>query len=171
MSGVRALERRLSGFKFNPPLNPSSFVERPWNTWTFERTGVTSTGAEAVLITIGDLIAQLRAKCAIAEAGNNILVKVQSAMAWVTAAGLVYPDCQAVFYELSTQSTTQQIRSAQRDKGTLNAPARCGYHYPMADTKEIYGTDEAAVLVFTAVADSPGSIITSRVNILWQSSP
>jgi hypothetical protein len=116
-------------------------------------------------------VTQLRAKCAIAADGNNILIKVHSAMAWVTAAGLIYPDCQAVFYELSNQATAQSIRSAQRDKGTLNVPARCGYHYPLADSKEIYGDDQLSTQVFTAVADSPGSIITARANILWQSSP
>jgi hypothetical protein len=132
---------------------------------------VTSTLAEALVIRVSDIIAQIRSKCAIAESGNQILIKVQSAAAWVTAAGLLYPDLQAVFYELSSASTSDQsIRSQQRDKGTLNLPAKAGYVFPISDTKEILAGDDANTTIISAIADSPGSIITVRVSILWQSS-
>jgi hypothetical protein len=125
----------------------------------------------ALVTTIGDVADQIRTKCAIAETGNNILIKVQSASAWVTAAGLIYPDLQAVFYELSSASTSDQsIRSEQRDKGTLNMPAKAGYMYPMSDQKEISGNDDSGTFIFTAIAGDEGSIITSRVHVLWQSS-
>jgi hypothetical protein len=125
----------------------------------------------ASVITVGDLASQIRTKCAIAETGNQILIKVQTASAWVTAAGLVYPDLQAVFYELSSASSTDQsIRSEQRDKGTLNMPAKAGYMYPMSDQKEILGNDDSGMLIVSAIAGDAGSIITTRVHLLWQSS-
>jgi hypothetical protein len=132
---------------------------------------VTSTAAEALVIRVSDVISQIRSKCAIAESGNQILIKVQSAMCWVTAAGLIYPDLQAVFYELSSASTSSQsIRSQQRDKGTLNLPARAGYVFPMSDSKEILAGDDGNTTIVSGIADTPGSIITARVSILWQSS-
>lgn len=168
---VRRLEHRVSGHRIVPSAHPTTFVERPWNSWTFERTGVTTEGALSEVIRVEDIIAQIRAKCAIAEAGNQILVKVLSASGWVTAAGLIYPDLQAVFYELSSASTSSQsIRSLQRDKGTLNMPAKAGYMFPMSDQKEILSNNDANTTIFSCIAGSAGSIITSRVHLLWQSS-
>lgn len=168
---VRRLEHRVSGHRIVPSPHPTTFVERPWNSWTFERTSVTAASSEASTITVGDIITQIRNRCAIAEAGNQILIKVQSAAAWVTAATLVYPDLEAVFYELSSASTSDQaVRSQQRDKGTLNMPAKAGYVYPMSDQKEILGPEDANTFIFSAIADNSGSTITARVRLLWQSS-
>lgn len=169
---VRRLENRVSGHRFTPSPFPTTFVERPWNSWTFERSAVTSAASEASLISVTDIVNQIRSRCAIAAEGNNILIKVQSASAWVTAGGaLIYPDLECVFYELSSASTSDQaIRSQQRDKGTLNMPAKAGYMYPMSDQKEILSADDSNIFIFSAIAGDTGSIITTRVHLLWQSS-
>jgi len=167
---VRRLESRMDGHKFVPSDEPTGFVERPWNTWTYEVTVSTTQGATTFAVSAGNIQSQIRTKCQIAEDGNNLLIKVRTASAWVTAAGLIYPDLQAVFYELDPNGT-QSIRSQQRDKGTLNRPAKAGYVFPAADAKEILGSSESGVSIMTATADTPGSIITVRCQVLWQSSP
>jgi hypothetical protein len=163
----------LTGFKFTPSEHPKTFVQIPWNSWTFEQTASTAEGALSLVVTVGDIQTQIRNKCAtkLAADGNQLLVKVQTACGWVTAASLVYPDLEAVFYELSSVSATnaQSIRSQQRDKGTLNLPAKAGFSYPLGDQKEILGNDDSTTKVMSALADSPGSIITVRVTVLWQS--
>lgn len=168
---VRRLEHRVNGYRVVPAPHPTTFVERPWNSWTFEKSAQTTEGALSLVTRINDVITQIRSKCAIAESGNNILLKVLSASGWVTAAGLIYPDLQAVFYELSSASTSgQAIRSQQRDKGTLNMPAKAGYVYPMSDQKEILSNDDANTDIFTCIAGAADSIVTARVHVLWQSS-
>lgn len=173
MVAVRRLQHQLTGFKFTPSEHPKTFVQIPWNSWTFEQTASTAEGALSLVVTVGDIQTQIRNKCAtkLAADGNQLLVKVQTACGWVTAASLVYPDLEAVFYELSSVSATnaQSIRSQQRDKGTLNLPAKAGFSYPLGDQKEILGNDDSTTKVMSALADSPGSIITVRVTVLWQS--
>lgn len=165
----RQLERRLTGHKTVPATNPPAFVQVPWNTWTFERTDTTTQNLQGFNITVQDILTQLKNRLLFSD-GADLRIKVQSAQIWCTAAGLIFPDLEATFYELSGESTSvnQYPRSVQRDKGTLNMPARCGYMYPSADKREIVGTPEAGLIVSTGVATASGSEITFRVQVLWQ---
>lgn len=167
MVAVRRLHTQLTGSKVTPSDHPKTFVEIPWNSWTYEKT---ATGGTQVT-TVGDIQAQIRTKCSTksADDGNQLLIKVQSACAWATAASLVYPDLTAVFYELSSSNATQQIRSQQRDKGTLQMPAKAGYSFPLADQKEILGNDDAGTTVFSAIPGETTLVTTARVHVLWQS--
>lgn len=175
-TAIRQLERRLTGHKTVPANNPPAYVQRPWNSWTFERTEITTADLQGYSITVGDIINQIRAKCNIAAdnqgVANQILIKVQSSQIWCTASGLILPDVDAAFYELSGEkvATAQNERSSQRDKGTLNMPAKVGYMYPNADRKDIFGPAEAALLVCNAIATESGSNLIFRVQVLWQSS-
>lgn len=173
MQAVRNLERRMTGHRTVPANNPPAFVERPWNSWTFERLETTTTQLQGISITVNDIITQIRSKCAIAAENNQILIKIQSAQIWCTASTLIVPDISVTFYELSgeTISTEQNQRSTQRDKGTLNMPAKCGYVFPTTDRKDILGTARAGLLVCNAIGTDVGSNITFRVQVLWQSSP
>lgn len=173
MQAVRNLERRMTGHRTVPANNPPAFVERPWNSWTFERLDGTTGDLQGINITVGDIISQIRSKCAIAEGNTQILVKIQSSQVWCTASTLIVPDMSVTFYELAgeTSSTEQNVRSAQRDKGTLNMPAKCGYVYPASDRKDILGSSRAGLLICNAVATATGSNLTFRVQVLWQSSP
>merc|ERR1711998_505760 len=165
----RELERRLTGHKTVPALNPPAFVQLPWNSWTFERLETTTANLQGINITVSDILAQIRSRVLL-DANADIRIKVQSAQIWCTASTLVYPDLEATFYELvgESTSTNQYPRSTQRDKGTLNMPARCVYMYPSADKREIVGTPEAGLIVSTGVATASGSEITFRVQVLWQ---
>lgn len=165
----RQLERRLTGHKTVPATNPPAFVQVPWNTWTFECTEKTASDLQGFNITVQDILTQIKTRLLFAD-NAGLRIKVQSAQIWCTASGLIFPDLEATFYELSGESTSinQYPRSVQRDKGTLNMPARCGYMYPSADKREIVGTPEAGLIVSTGVATSTGSELTFRVQVLWQ---
>jgi len=170
---IRNLERRLTGHKTVPANNPPSFVERPWNSWTFERQDLTNSDLQFVNIFVSDIINQIRSKCAIDSSGI-VNIKVQSAQVWCTASTLIVPDISVNFYELAGESgsTVQNARSAQRDKGTLNMPAKCGYVYPSTDRKDILGSSaQTGLLVVQAAATSSGSNVNFRVQVLWQSKP
>lgn len=173
MQAVRNLERRMTGHKTVPANNPPAFVQRPWNSWTFERLETTDANLQGVNITVGDVIDQIRTKCAIAAQGNQILIKIQSSQIWCTASGLIYPDLDAAFYELAgeTTSTDQNERSSQRDKGTLNMPAKVGYVYPSTDRKDILNVNDRSLIICNGIATEAGSNLTFRVQVLWISSP
>jgi len=167
----RMMERRLTGHKTVPATNPPAFVQLPWNSWTFERTDSTTSDLQGINITVGDVLTQIRARLLIAD-NADIRIKVQSSQIWCTAASLVYPDLEATFFELSGETTSigQNPRSSQRDKGTLNMPARCGYMYPSADKREIVGADQSQLIIANGIATATGSELTFRVQVLWQSS-
>lgn len=167
----RQLERRLTGHKTTPSTNPSAFVQLPWNSWTFERLETTNADLQGVNITVGGILTQIRSRLLLQD-GADIRIKVQSAQIWCTASNLIYPDLESTFYELVGESTAsnQYPRSTQRDKGTLNMPARCGYTYPSADKREVLGSPESGLIVSTGVATSSGSNLTFRVQVLWQAS-
>lgn len=169
---LRAVERRLTnrmmGHSFKPSMEPTAFVQRPWNSWTFERTNTTTGELEGVGITIANIISQIQSRNGL-DSDNKVVLKIQSAAIWCTAAGLIQPDIECKFYELNEKTVLpQQPRSVQRDLGTLNRPAKCGYVFPLADSKEIIFDDESALLVTVATAVAVGSVVTTRIHVLWQ---
>ena len=174
---LRDMERRMTGYKTVPANNPPAFVQLPWNTFTYEKTQTAGQALAAQVTTVQDILVQIAAKIALATEPPtvaNVRVKVQSAQVWCTVADqLIHPDMEVAFYELSGESsaTTQQPRSTQRDLGTLNMPAKCGYTYPIADQREIVADDLTLLKVVKATAVQAGSVLTTRVHVLWQSSP
>ena len=166
-----ALERRLTGCKTVPAINPPAFVQLPWNSWTFERLDKTVADLEVVTVSVSNIIEQLRGRLQLSTEAD-IRIKVQSAQVWCTASSLIYPDLEATFFELSgeKQAADQYARSTQRDKGTLNMPARCGYMYPSSDKREVLGASEVSLNVVAGTATNTGSDLTFRVQVLWQSS-
>lgn len=172
-ASIRALEKRLTGHKTTPSINPTSFVQLPWNSWTFERTDVTAAAFETVEITVNDILSQIRARIGLLADGD-LRVKVQSAQVWNTSTTpLLLPDTSVLFYEIATPATVaeQYPRSTQRDIGTLNMPARIGYTYPSADKREILGATQSAYKVVSAEAVTAGSNVTVRIQVLWQATP
>jgi hypothetical protein len=166
---INAFERRVTGAVRVPTADPGSFVERPWNSWTFEQTVVTAADLERSLTTASDIVTQLRARCGLS---GEVHFKVSRADIWGTSGGpaFVVPDVKAEFYEISNNtSTVAAVRSVQRDKGTLHVPARLGYSYPMNDTKEIITTDDVSHLICRAQATTSGTHITTRVHVLYKS--
>ena len=156
----------MSGRRYVPAADPSTFIEKPWNSWTFERTNITTSAFEPTLITIADVLTQISGKLGVSA--DRLIVKVQRVAVWCTAAGLLQPDVACSFYELSEKTVVpQMVRSQQRDLGTLNRPARCGYIYPMVDQKEIIYKLEEQLIISNSVATSIDSRVTTRVSILW----
>lgn len=166
----RALENRLVGCKMVPSLNPTTFVERPWNSWTFESSKVTSAAFETVTTTVLDVLTQIATKNSL-TAIEKCKIKVVNCKIWLTAKDLLFPDLECNFFEISGDlSAPQNPRSVQRDKGTLNMPAKCGYAYPIVDSKDIVSIDEGARKIASGLAVALNSEVTTRIRVLWQSS-
>lgn len=167
----KQLERRFTGHKTVPATNPPAFVQLPWNSWTFERTDISTQAVQGFNITVNDILGQIRGRIGISQEAD-IRIKIQGAQVWCTASGLVLPDLEATFYDVAGESTatTQQPRSVQRDIGTLNMPARCGYNPPSADKREIVDATQGTLIITNGIAITTGSNITFRVQVLWQSS-
>lgn len=167
---ITALRHDLMGHKKTPSMDPSTFVQLPWNNWTFERTyEVPDTPAVPQTYKVNDIINQIAVRVGLTSV-ENCRIKVQSISSWSTATGLGYPDVAAEFYELSGQQigSIQYPRSMQRDKGTLNRPARVGYVYPLADRKEIFGSPEG-LLELAKFTRADNCALTTRIQVLWQS--
>jgi len=172
---INTLRHQLMGRATIPSPNPPMYVQRPWNSWTFQRTDFTTEEFETVGITVADIVNQIRGRCNINTVGstgnaNQISLRIASAQVWVTAASLILPDMEVSFFELNPNDTNQSIRYTQRDVGTLNMPAKCGYAYPMNDSKEVLGSDDGTSLVVSTTANATGSQITQRIQVLWRSS-
>jgi len=172
---VQLLRKEIMGHTVVPSRDPSMYVQRPWNLWTFQLTDITQADFDTVTITIQNIVDQIRSRCNInpvgpAQVGNQIQLRVISGYFWVTAASLVQPDVEAVFYELNPNDQNQSIRCTQRDVGTLNMPAKVGYVYPINDSKEVLGSNDGNTKVMSATAVDTASRVTARVNVLWKSS-
>jgi len=167
---VRRLKHDIMGHEIKPPQDPTSFVELPWNSWTYERTDTTASADSGDNVTVKNIIDQLRARVGLSSTAV-VRIKVQSARIWCTAVGptFAHPDMRGIFYEVNGQGTSATARSTQRDIGTLNAPARVGYQYPIDDRKEVLTSVDDATLIAGYVVVGSGSEVSSRVQILWQS--
>lgn len=165
----------MTGHKTVPANNPTAFVQRPWNSWTYEKFETTTGDLQTVSITVNDITNNIRGRCAISAEGNKLQLKILSSQIWCTASSLTYPDLEAAFFEVQGDTPlTQQIRSLQRDKGTLNMPAKAGYVFPTVDQRDIVG-DLGNILnslkICEGTATESGSNLTFRVQVLWQSLP
>lgn len=161
------MERRLTGAKFIPKPDPPTFVEKPWNSWTFNRTSKTTADEMSAPITVADVITQISTRLGLSA--DRLVIKIQRAAVWCTVGDTnLQPDISCSFYEVSEKTVTPQMaRSEQRDLGTLSRPARCGYIYPMVDQKEIIYKAEEQLLIVNAVAETSGSLVTVRIHVLW----
>lgn len=169
---IKALEKRLTGHKTSPAINPTSFVQLPWNSWTFERTDTTDSAFENVAITVADIRTQIAVQLGLATTAD-LRIKVHSAQVWCTTAEvLLQPDITTRFFELASvipaAGFTQYPRETVRDLGTLNRPAKNGYAFPSADKREIMGLLQATYKITETTAVTLGSAVTTRVQVLWQ---
>jgi len=168
-TALRQLEMRMSGHRTIPAQNPPAFVQLPWNSWTYQRTDRTQSQLERVTVTLGDIAAQIKARLGIdnLEQTKGIRIKVQGAQIWCTASTLVLPEIDCTFFEIDAGAT--QPRSNQKDIGTLQNPAKCGYRYPNSDRKNVlsfpFDSDQT---ICDAIASSQDSDVTLRIQVLWQ---
>jgi len=168
-ASVRRLKHDITGHVIKPSQDPTSFVELPWNSWTFERTDTTAQADSGDNVSVQNVIDQLRARVGLSTTAV-IRIKVQSARIWCTAVGptFAHPDMRGIFYEINGQGTSATARSTQRDIGTLNAPARVGYQYPIDDRKEVLTKTDNATQIAGYVVVGSGSEVSVRIQILWQ---
>lgn len=174
-SRITNLEHKLTGRKTVPHDNPPAYVALPWNSFTYERTQEAGQAGAVQSTTVQDVLAQIVARCGLADTPPRVAdvrVKVLSCQVWGTVGGtLLVPELLAEFFELSGETTTtQRPRSSQRDIGTLNKPAKAGYIYPISDQREIVADDNVALRVADVTAVYQGMNLTTRVQVLWQSS-
>lgn len=170
LAQIRRLKHDIMGHEIVPPQDPTSFVELPWNSWTYERTDRTTSDDSGDNVSVQNIIDQLRSRVGLSSTAV-VRIKIQSARIWCTSVGpsFPHPDLRGIFYEVNGQSGSATARSTQRDVGTLNAPARVGYQYPIDDRKEVLTFTDAATQISGYVAVGSGSEVTSRVQVLWQS--
>jgi len=169
-SQMRRLRHDIQGHEIVPPADPTSFVELPWNSWTFERTATSAVADQGDSITVADILAQLKARVGLSSTAVT-RIKVQSARMWCTSAGqgFPHPDMRSSYYEINGQTQSATVRKLLRDIGTLNVPAKTGYQYPIDDRKEILTSADSAVLVCGGVVVEINSRLTIRIQLLWQS--
>jgi len=168
-AAMRAIERKINGYRTSPSPNPPTFVKLPWNSFTYERV----TTATPNVVTVNDILSQLAQVCGLiiaAPSGNaDIRIKVQSAQVWATGTTATsVPALSVIFNEMTTGTATQYPRSTQSDRGTTLMPAKAGYTYPNSDRKQILGGADAGQTIVSATVGASTSC-TARVQILWNS--
>jgi len=174
-SRLTNLEHKLNGRKTIPQDNPPAYVALPWNSFTYEKTQEAGQANAVQSTTVQDVLAQVVARCGLADAPPRVAdvrVKILSCQTWGTVGStLLVPEILSEFFELSGETvTTQRPRSSQRDIGTLNKPAKAGYVFPVQDQREIVADDNVALRVADVTAVYQGMNLTTRIQILWQSS-
>jgi len=150
--------------------NPSPFIQQPWNKWTYERTNSTIAQFATETVTVGDVITQLKNKVQLQDTAT-VRFKIQNAKIWGTSSGTQFPvpDIDMKFFQTTTSaSTIKYPRSSIRDKGTLNKPAKGSYIYPVTDRMVILDGTLPTTELFEATSTNPGTDVTFRCNILWQ---
>jgi len=164
-------ENRMMGTRTRPPQIPRTFIQYPWNSWTYESVFTTTSQIDKFSVTIQELMSDLTGKLGL-DSTTGLRLKIQSSQVWCTASSLVYPSLSADFYEINgNTANAASVRSTQVDKGTLNVPARAGYLFPVSDTKDVLNDGDTSLNVVAAKADVTGSVLTFRVHFLWQLRP
>lgn len=167
---LTSLKHSVNGTKTTPPADPKGYVAIPWNSYTYERMVVTTAANQSVTIELTDVLAQLVLRIGLSSA-TRIAAKIRSAQCWATCGGssFVVPDLTAAFHELANPQVGNTIRSLQRDKGTLQNPARAGYVYPTSDSKELLDEPGSGTVdIVTATGGDIGTYLTIRIQILWK---
>jgi len=169
---VNAEHRRNDGAKLVPRLTPPQFIRLPWNTYTYSGTWATlDTSPNQIDVTVGRIRQDIITRMGLAGTTGRILLKIQSGHVWqvATGNGLAEPNLRVWFYEIDPDAPTYNFRSEQADHGTLNRPARCGYQYPLRDSKQVLSVanDSHILLRAKTVANEEMGNITIRVKVLW----
>jgi len=169
---IANLRADLMGRKLVPRADPPAFVQRPWNSWTYN---TTKTGVEAgaqELVETNTIINQLIKNIGL-DTTAIVELKVINAYCWCSSTGPGFASqvLQTMYYEGSVSSAgTQAVRSDQRDVGTLSRPARTGYEWPANEQRNVFIRGGTSTALVTAIALEAGSSLTVRVHCLWRAS-
>jgi len=169
---ISRLDHRMTGRKLVPRADPPAFVQRPWNSWTYNSTSLGTDQGSQLLVETKTIIDQIIKNCGL----NNTAVvelKVIRAYCWCSATGPGFPSqvLQTLYYEGSVSSAgTTAVRSDQRDVGTLSRPARTGYEWPINEQRNVFIKGGTSTALVTAIALEANSSLTVRVHCLWRGS-
>lgn len=169
-SQIRRLRHQMTGHTVVPSADPSAFVQRPWNQWTFEITSAADEGGSTLDITTEQISNQIYNKCGLASTAI-LEIKILDGYAWgATRATEFKPPVMDVhFYELEVSSAgTSGVRQYIRDVGTIQRPARAGYVYPVTDSRNVFirGETNTPVMKVTSLAEY--MTLTARCHVLWK---
>jgi len=169
---VNAEHRRNDGAKQVPRLTPPQYVKLPWNSYTFSTTYQTGTAfPNSIDIAVSNVRNDIVTRMGLTGSPGKVLLKIQSAQVWQVATGTGFqePNMRCWFYEIDPDAPTYSFRSEQADHGTLNRPARCGYQYPLRDSKQILSSsnDTHVLLRVATVPNEDMGNLTIRVRVLW----
>jgi hypothetical protein len=168
---VNDLSHQLKGTKYNPTPFPRPFTAVPWNSLTVDFENKVETGENQLELTVTAILTRINEKV-----GSDAKFKVIKAEVWCTASGLSYPTLKTEFYDLSYTANPagdSEARSQQADRGTLNAPAKTGFMWPMTDQKQVLTNPEAQYKVLYARTGAEansgvGTVLYARVHLLWK---
>lgn len=169
---LTSLKHAVNGVKTRPPADPRSFIAIPWNSFTYEKSIVTTSDDQVYITTVDNVLSQLLIRVGLSSA-TTLGMKVKSAQCWATCAGSSFalPTVVAEFHELANPQAANTVRSTQRDRGTLNRPASAGYVYPIADSREILDSrGSGSVKILTVTGGDTGTYLTARIQFLWRAS-
>lgn len=166
---LATLRHQMSGVKTTPSPNPGTYVALPWNAFTYEREVVTTTASQTFDTSVTEVLTQLLLRIGLSSA-THISIKIRSAQVWGTSAGPDFPlpDILVGFHELANPQTANTVRSTQRDKGTLNMPAKTGYLWPSSDSREVLDSSTPGLKLISAAATDIGTYVTVRIQFLWK---
>ena len=149
--------------------NPGTFIVLPWNKFTYEKEVVEADPNTPVDTTIAEVVEQIRTRLQFA-ADAQIRVKVSNASIWNTAgSNLALPFITGSFYNLSTQNVSPYPRAQLNDSGTLNAPAKMMFKWPVTDKTTILDSllpNSRPILSHSKAR--AGSNTTVRINVWYQ---
>lgn len=151
--------------------NPPSYVKLPWYKFTFETTYPQGDQLNIpVNTTVANVIDQIKTRLLFAN-DTSIRIKVSNAMVWNTCtSNLGIPDIQTTFQQLAPGGVVSYPRAQLDDSGTLNMPAKMMFKWPITDKTTILDfTNDGAKTIVATRGKTPGSRITVRINVWFQS--
>lgn len=167
---ITRLEHRMNGHRVVPSNDPPTFVQRPWNSYTFNRSAAATQDGDFVNVEVDDLFTQIISNCGL-DTTATLEIKVLRGYVWCATNGPTFtsPVLVAQFYEGSVSSAgTTAVRSDQRDVGTLSRPAKAGYVWPINEQRNVFIKGGTSVPIIGATALEAGCLITVRVHLLWR---
>lgn len=181
---IKGVQNKINGVAYTPAHIPNRFVQFPWNSWTYFKTGDVESkndGAAVVVdpyvTTLTDIASQIATAYATSIAPEIKIIRASSRMTASQTNQLVTPRLTTAFYEIAGyNSSSKSKRETITDQGTLNVPAAAGYVYPAVDQREILdATNEGSRNIIATTSDAePLDVagvkmsVAHKVYVLWR---
>lgn len=165
---VAKLETELKGKAFKPSRDPPSYPTRAWVPIVIEFTHTCTGDGTGTSIAISALIDEVKARYGVT---GQVALRIHQAAVWAISAGPSFPKpgLEADFYEIDNQGSSAIARRRTRDIGTIQAPARAAFIYPMVDQREIATAEEKNKLVVAGTGNLKDTILTFQIRCTFYS--